>query len=40
MIGIHLMDFDLFEETQACWAFELRDRQLPRCGWIAVCNCT
>ncbi len=29
VIGIHLMDFDLFEETQACWAFELRDRQLP-----------
>ena len=29
VIGIHLMDFDLFEEDQACWAFELRDRQRP-----------
>ena len=29
VIGIHLMDFDLFEESQACWAFELRDRQRP-----------
>ena len=23
------MDFDLFDEPQACWAFELRDRQRP-----------
>ncbi|TBV10489.1 Rpn family recombination-promoting nuclease/putative transposase [Stutzerimonas kirkiae] len=30
VIGIHLMDFDLFEEEQACWAFELRDRQRPQ----------
>ncbi|QLF93420.1 Rpn family recombination-promoting nuclease/putative transposase [Pseudomonas sp. ABC1] len=30
VIGIHLMDFDLFEEQQACWAFELRDRQRPQ----------
>ncbi|MFC3609215.1 Rpn family recombination-promoting nuclease/putative transposase [Stutzerimonas tarimensis] len=29
VIGIHLMDFDLFGEAQACWAFELRDRQRP-----------
>ena len=29
VIGIHLMDFDLFEQPQACWAFELRDRQRP-----------
>ncbi|HMN44441.1 MAG TPA: Rpn family recombination-promoting nuclease/putative transposase [Povalibacter sp.] len=29
VIGIHLMDFDLFEEAQACWVFELRDGQRP-----------
>ncbi len=29
VVGIHLMDFDLFEESQACWAFELRDRRYP-----------
>ena len=29
VVGIHLMDFDLFNEPQACWAFELRDRQRP-----------
>lgn len=28
-IGIHLMDFDLFEDDQACWTFELRDRLCP-----------
>ena len=26
VIGIHLMDFDLFEQEQAHWCFELRDR--------------
>ena len=26
VIGIHLMDFDLFEQDQAHWCFELRDR--------------
>jgi len=30
VIGIHLMDFDLFAEPdQALWEFELRDRQRP-----------
>lgn len=29
VIGIHLMDFDLFEEEQALWQFELRDRRQP-----------
>jgi len=30
VIGIHLMDFDLFvEPDQALWEFELRDRQRP-----------
>lgn len=29
VIGIHLMDFDLFEQEQALWRFELRDHQLP-----------
>ena len=26
VIGIHLMDFELFEQDQAHWCFELRDR--------------
>ena len=26
VIGIHLMDFELFEQDQAYWCFELRDR--------------
>ena len=26
VIGIHLMDFELFEQAQAHWCFELRDR--------------
>jgi len=30
VVGIHLMDFDLFAEPdQALWEFELRDRQRP-----------
>jgi len=30
VIGIHLLDFNLFAESDhACWAFELRDRQYP-----------
>jgi len=30
VIGIHLMDFDLFPAPdQSCWTFELRDRQRP-----------
>jgi len=30
VVGIHLMDFDLFPaQDQACWTFELRDRQHP-----------
>jgi len=36
VIGIHLMDFDLFAEPdQALWEFELRDRQRPG----VVLNC-
>ncbi|TBV15658.1 Rpn family recombination-promoting nuclease/putative transposase [Stutzerimonas kirkiae] len=27
VIGIHLMDFDLFDDEQAFWQFELRDRR-------------
>ncbi len=34
VVGIHLLDFDLFEapgqQDQAVWCFEMRDRQQPR----------
>ena len=34
VIGIHLLDFDLFPDTdQALWCFELRDRLQPTV-WI------
>ncbi len=29
VIGIHLLGFDLFEQNQAHWCFELRDRHFP-----------
>ena len=29
VIGIHLMDFELFQQAQAHWCFELRDRTHP-----------
>ncbi|MBB3101887.1 Rpn family recombination-promoting nuclease/putative transposase [Azomonas macrocytogenes] len=29
VIGIHLLDFELYEHTQAHWCFELRDRLCP-----------
>ncbi|TBU99267.1 hypothetical protein DNJ95_00930 [Stutzerimonas kirkiae] len=29
VIGIHLMDFELFDDERACWQFELCDRRRP-----------